>query len=686
MKRSLLLLGLFLYHGFILGQEDIHLDIEQIMEEVFPIQDRDANYEELYEALLLLYSHPLDLNVATREDLQSLFVLSESQINSFVTYRSTYGKLLSIYELQAVPEFDQATINRLLPFVTIREGSLTGDNRSLIAKILNEQNNYLLLRYDRTLEEKKGYTPPDSNSVNRYSGSPDRLYARFRVNHSRDFSLGFTAEKDAGEALTMDKNTSRYGADFYSYHIQVQNRGRIKNLILGDYQIQFGQGLVFGAGFNIGKGAESVTTTRRTNFGMLPYTSVVETGFFRGAGATVEISRHLELTGMYSRLGQDAIERSDETRRFVSSIQTSGFHRTPNEINAKNTVDEENTGLNLTLRKKRWTAGANVLFTRYSLPIVKAGSLANQYEFSGDHNQVYSGFISYNYQNFSLFGEVGRSSSGGTGTVAGLIAALSKKLETALVFRNYDRNFHSFYGDAFGELSRNINELGYYWGLKYTHNRKISFSCYYDSFAFGWVRSSTSAPSTGYEYLFRINYDPMKTSRLFFQYRRQSRGENVTVEDLDQNVRITEQGVKDNYILNLDHVLSERISFKSRIQWSSFDFFNTSTSGFAIAQDLNINFTRWRLSGRLALFDTDNFDNRQYIFERDVLYSFSIPALSGRGTRQYLVLQYKASRKLDFWLKYARTHFRDRDAIGSGLEQIDGNQRTLVRFQTRIRI
>ena len=689
MKRISLLVSIFAILGTAWCQEDNHLDIERVIEEVFPLQEQDANYEELYEALLLYYSHPLDLNTATQEELRSLFILSSKQVNAFEAYRVKYGKLLTLYELQAIPGFDLQTIQRLLPFVTVRESSFAADNRSLIKKILSEQNNYVILRYERTLEEQEGFTSPDTVTDNRYAGSPDKLYARFRVSHAKDFSIGMTAEKDAGESFAWDNRANRYGADFYSYHFQLQNRGRVKNLVLGDYQVQFGQSLVFGSGFNIGKGAESVATVRRTNLGTRPYTSVRETGFFRGGAATVEISKHLEMTTMYSRLKQDGIERTGEnngTSVFVSSLQTSGLHRTRSEIGARNTVVEENMGFNLEFHQGRWTSGVNVLRTSYSLPIRRRPVLANQFEFSGDNNMVYGAFVNYNFQNFTFFGETAQSASGGIGAVAGLVTALSQKMEAALVFRNYDRDFHSFYGDAFGEQSRNINERGYYWGLKYTHSRRISFSCYFDSFTFNWLRSSASAPSPGYEYLARFNYNWNKTSRFFFQYRRQSKYENIGTEDLEGNMRIASEGVRDNYILNLDHEISRTVSFKSRVQWSTFDLGQLTSSGFAAAQDVNIRHDKWRFSGRIALFDTDDFDNRQYIFERDVLYAFSIPALSGQGTRKYLLVQYKANRRLDFWVKYARTSFRDREAVGSGLEEIQGSKRTVIRIQTRIKI
>ncbi|NVK85354.1 MAG: helix-hairpin-helix domain-containing protein, partial [Cytophagia bacterium] len=91
-------------------------------------------------------------------------------------------------------------------------------------------------------------------------------------------------------------------------------------------------------------------------------------------------------------------------------------------------------------------------------------------------------------------------------------------------------------------------------------------------------------------------------------------------------------------------------------------------------------------SGRIAIFDTEGAKNRQYAYERDVLYSFSIPAYSGEGIRNYLLIQYKLNRKIDVWARIARTTFYDRDEIGTGLETIDGDQRTDVKFQIRYKI
>ena len=141
----------------------------------------------------------------------------------------------------------------------------------LIQRILNEKNNYLMLRWERVLEDQKSIS-----SNNEFKGSPGKIYGRFRSQHSKDFSIGLTFEKDAGEQFAWSPDSNQYGFDYYSFHFLKENVGKFKKVIVGDYQMQFGQGLILGAGFNPGKGAETITTVRRSSPGIKPYASVLE--------------------------------------------------------------------------------------------------------------------------------------------------------------------------------------------------------------------------------------------------------------------------------------------------------------------------------------------------------------------------------------------------------------------------
>ena len=658
------------------------IDLEDFAERLFQVQNDDVIYEDLYESLLLFYSNPINLNNTTREELASLFILSPSQLSAFFKHIDNTGKLLSIYELQAIEGFDNATINSLLPFVTLIENQ--NDNLPLFKKIINEENKYLILRHFNVLEDQLGYDPSNDN---RYNGGSNRLYGRFKASHTRDFSVGFTFEKDPGEPLGFNKVEQTNGFDFYSYHFQVYNRGKIKALALGDYQLQFGQGLVFGAGFNPGKGAETVATIKRSSLGVRPYSSVLESGFFRGGAVTVQ-HNNLELTTFYSRLNQDGNAQNDTTftdfDEFVSSIQATGFHRTDNELSNKNRILEQDFGGNLTYQKGSLEVGANFLYTQYSLPIFRRPNNYNQFEFRGDRNYVGSIYANYIWQNFILFSEVAQSKSGGIGTVGGFATSLSKFIDFSMVFRNYHRDFHSLYGNAFGESTRNINEQGVYWGIKIKPSRRYFFTAYYDKFSFPWLKFRTEAPSDGYEYLIRANYALSRNVLIYAQWRQEA--DQLTINELGGNLNKLVDTRKNNYIANLDYQVSRRLSLRSRVQWSDYLEGGRSSSGIAVMQDITLKYRKFRFSGRMALFDTEDFENRQYVYERNVLYAFSIPAYNGVGIRNYVLFQYNPTRKINLWARYARFKFQDRDVVGSGNEQSIGNTRSEIVLQMRIKL
>ncbi len=672
------------------------VNLDQFILNLFPVQDEDLDYEDIYETLFQYYRTPLDLNRATREELQSLFVLSELQINSFLDYREKYGKLLSIYELQSVPSFDLGTIYNFVPFAQV---SPNPDRpQSLLKRIVSEKNNYLLLRYDRVLEQQKGFTDEASPSQT-YLGSPGRLYARFRVSHSRDFSLGFTLEKDNGEQLTWNTKKREYGADFISYHAYFENKGRFKKIMLGDYQMQFGQGLLLAGGFGIGKGAESVQGIRRSNLGIRPYTSALETGFFRGIATTYQLNKRIDLTGFYSRIRRDGTFRAftdsteAELESFIETLRTTGFHRTNNEIAGKGLFIEQSMGGNALYSNldQSLQIGLTGIYTHYNLPFQRdqssqRDSLLYLFEFRGKTNYNLVMNFSYNWQNFAFFGEGARSQSGGMGFVGGLVASLSPQIEFAYHYRHYDKDFHTFFGSALGEGTRNINESGMYWGIKITPIvRKLVLSAYYDSFRFPWLRFRVDAPSQGYEWLARMTYSFNRSTRIFLQVRQEAKDRNVSSQDSQGAFRQISLGNKRNYLINIDYGNSKIFRLQSRIQFSTFDFNGKRTSGFALVQDLGADLGKLTLNARFALFGTDDFDNRQYVFEKDVLWAFSIPAYAGQGLRSYLLLRYQATRKLDFWIRYARFDYRNQETVSSAGDLIQGNTRSEIKAQMRVK-
>ena len=655
------------------------IDVAKIADEIYGIQDLDLNYEELYENLLQLHSHPLDLNRVSDEELRFVKVLTEHQIKSLLNYRKENNSFISIYELQAVPGFDLHTITLFAPFITVKDPSAAIDQQ-LLNRLLKESDNYFLVRYERTIQNKAGHTP-GIDSASQFKGSPNKLYVRFRSSKAGDFSVGFTAEKDPGEVITWNTSKKYYGFDYSSFHVQLQNKGKLKNLVIGDFQSQFGQGLMLGGIFGTGKGGETITTTRRSNVGVMPYTSVHEAGYLRGAAATTELIPHLYLTGFYSNVLRDANLAIDTTSDAITAFQTTGLHRNDNELSKRKVVRDKNWGIALNYKIDGLDVGLMFNTVTFNANVSRNMTPYNQFVFQGKENSNVGTYINYTFQSMTFFSEFARSLGGGNAITGGVLWSVTDKFDLSVLFRKFDRNFYSFYSNAFSENSSPQNESGIYWGWKHRTDYKITFSGYVDLFKFPWLKYRTYAPSVGHEWLLRLTYQPSRKVALFVQGREEVKDRNIS----DNTMRyLTAEGKKANYMISIEFGLRQKLKLKTRAQFSTYRFNDVKTCGFVLLQDISADMGKFQITGRYALFDTDDYDNRQYVYENDVWLAYSMPAYAGVGIRKILMIEYKLNRFMSFWLRYASMRYPNEEKIGSGVEAIGTNIKNDIKFQVRI--
>ncbi|HTJ48279.1 MAG TPA: helix-hairpin-helix domain-containing protein [Cyclobacteriaceae bacterium] len=687
MKKYLVLfLLLFLFTAIINSQAQNYstknIDVSTLVEELFPFQDQDLNYSDLYENIVQLLSNPIDINKASPEELRFLHILSEIQIQNLINHRADNGDLISIYELQTIPEYDIQTIKKIAPFIRINDQSQY-INQSLVKRVLTEDNNYFLTRYERNLELKKGFDR-EVTDAQKFKGSPDKLYFRFRTSNPGDFSFGFTAEKDAGEYLSWNTKNNQYLFDYLSFHLQVQNKGKIKNLIIGDFQNQFGQGLTLGGAFAMGKGSETITSIRRSNVGSLPYTSINESGYLSGLTLTQEVKRNVYLTTFVSRTKPDAtIVEEASGQSTISSFTISGLHRNAGELEKRKSCIELDYGAVINYKNKSLDAGLIYNNTEFNLPVIKKLLPYNQYAFTGRQNQNTGAFINYSLQNFLLFGELSKSIHYGNGFVFGVLNSLTPKLDVSLLYRNYDKNFYSFHNNAFSENTSPQNESGMYWGWKYRHTNKITLSGYFDYFQFPWLRFRSYSPSMGHEWLSRITYQLTKTNQLYIQYREEKKARN---DNDSTNLYHVSDGLKHNFWIGANYSMDRKLSMKTRAQFSSFKIDDKQTQGMAIMQDVSLDLGRFDITTRYALFDTDDYDNRQYCYEQDVWLAYSLPAYYGKGSRYFVLIQFNLAKKISLWLRFSRTQYIDRKTISSGMDAINGSSLSDIKFQLRLQL
>ena len=681
-------LSLPFYYGWAQNEITENLNFERVIENLLPQQEFDLDYNDLYDRLFTLYSNPLDLNKVKRTDLQSLFFLTEEQISGLLEYKESYGKILSYFELLSIEGFEKETVQRLIPFVIIDLNPV----ESLKTSISHPDNHELFLRYQTTLEQKKGYTTADTTSsgrvTSRYAGDPNRLYARYLYSKSRQYSFGFTVEKDPGERITWDPQTSRYGLDYYSFHGMIENRWIFKKIVIGDFSMDYGQGLIYGSGIRIGKGFEPVTTIRRNNLGIRPYRSVYENKNFSGIAIST-MGKSLEFNVFYSYINRDAILREDTIAvqdQFISYIQTIGLHRTPSEINAKHSLSDQSFGGNVNFKtgNRKMEIGLNGIYTKYNFPLLPNSRKYNQFEFRGLTNHLGGLYFNYYLKNAHVFGEMAVSKSKGKAISTGIVASLSSQIQASIHYRNYDKNFHSFYGKAFGENTKIGNEQGIYWGLRILPISKLVITTYFDFFNFPWLKYQVDAPSQGKDFMISGTYLVNQNLNFRFQYRNKTKEMNYKDEELPYV--LIEPKTTERLLLDMDFAINANFSMKTRIQGSHVDFNSKTGTGFILAQDIIYTQQKYSLSTRFAIFDTDNYDNRQFIYERDLLYVYSIPSFYNQGVRYYIVGRYNLSKNVSFWIKFAQTKYYGTETIGSGLERIIGETKSNLSFQFRLRL
>ena len=84
-------------------------------------------------------------------------------------------------------------------------------------------------------------------------------------------------------------------------------------------------------------------------------------------------------------------------------------------------------------------------------------------------------------------------------------------------------------------------------------------------------------------------------------------------------------------------------------------------------------------------FHTDDYDSRVYASERGLLYTFHTPSFYGRGFRCSARLRYDLNKTFMLLAKFGQTVYRDREAIGSGNDEIPGNRKADLQLQLRIK-
>ncbi len=653
------------------GQPDIV--IGEIVEDIQEDYPDETDYSELYENLWFYYQNPLNINLATEDQLAELVFLNDGQIRSILEYRRKYYGFKTIYELNYVPVIDRQTARRLVYFI------YCGDRYaqdSFALKDVVKGSNMLVTKVELTVEKQKGYIPDEGETP--YAGNPVKNMVKYQHDNSYGLSYGLTMEKDAGEEWFQGSNKAGY--DFYSGYLLLARPGRIlRQVVVGDYHLNFGQGLALHTGFGFGKSANSMDFIK-SDYGLKAYRSVTEFGFLRGAAATVE-KNNISTTFFVSHSSGDGSLQIDSVNEenYITSLLENGLHRTENEIQKKNAMLQTMAGLISSFSFSKLEAGLCLLGGQYSPPLYKDTTLYNMNNLYRKNFMNLSVSFNYVYRNFYIFDETAFDGQKLAG-ISGVMANLTENFSTGLLFRYYPSGYFAPFSNSFAESGSMENEMGLYWAINYRPSSKWLVSASIDNFKFPSPRFGVDLPSAGNEYLVDIKYFHNYYLNMYARVKYEVKDKNTSgtegpLKQIDPASRLSLR-------YHLNYKINYNLGLKMRVEYSGYRMKENLSHGFLSYEELYYLWIpdRLKVSARYMLFNTDDYNARIYAYESDVMYAFSSPSFSGKGAKYYLLLSFKPLDNLTLQCKAGRLQYFDRETTGSSYQETSVPHKTDIRF------
>lgn len=618
--------------------------------------------EEAFDTLCEMENQPMDINTATREELERLPFLSERQVEDIFDYLYTHGPMLSLGELMAIPSIDY--YERLLLCHFIRVGELPKAKPIPLGKALRYTRGTAMLTGTIPTYDRKG----DRNG---YLGYKYRHSLRLELKATERIRVGFSASQDAGEPLFAYANT--WGYDHYAYFFQLRQIRALQNLILGHYNVQWGMGLIAHTGFSLGKQA-TLTSLGRTSNGFRPTASRSSTSYFQGVAATVGIGKQFTVSGFASMRPHDGtLNKDGET---VATIVKTGYHRTPTEMAKKNNLTSTSAGLNASWRKRGFHLGASAIYTHLSRTL--RPNTATLYRLHYPQGaDFFNASIDYGYchPDFTISGETATDKHGNIATINSVALTLPFDLNILALYRYYPVGYASLHASSLSDGGRVQNEQGFYLGAEWKPNLTFSLSAYADYAHFPWARYRVSRSSSSFDGVIssrlrlRGRWTLSARYRLRARYRDNER-KTAIIRHTGHRTRlsVTYEGGLWTTTTQADYAVTE---YKERDR------------GFMLTQQGDFRYRWLQASASVSYFKTDSYESRLYAYERGPLYSFGLSSYNGHGLRTSIMARADISERWMVTAKVGLTHYYDRNVISSGLQQIDGSNKTDVDLQVR---
>ncbi len=659
---QVLALSLLLSNNLHSLTDTLFIDTEDILEIITEEISNESDNSELFDRLEYFITNPVNINTAELKDLLIIPLLDIYSANVIINHRKKFGYFFSVKELYTIRELNNETVNNIIQFVTV------DSRQSQTEKLIPEKNSSLseisLLRYNirsriaNDLQTRKGFTE------NRYAGSKLKNYNRLLIRQSQTYQAGILTDKDPGE--------SSY-TDFISFHLMAKEIGIVKSLVLGDYLLEFGQGLALWSLYPISKSSDAIYPVKKNARGIRAYTSSTEMGFFRGAASSFQFDG-FQFSAFYSQNKFDA--SLDQETGMITSRPLDGYHRTESEIARKNNANEKLFGTALQYYP---IGNVNMGLLFYEVSLSNPVQSSSFFGLNGDEFRYYSFFYDALFLNMNVFGEFSYDQNS-VASINGFEMSVTKYFSFVTAFRNYPSKYKNYKGSGFGERSgATHNETGFYTGFKWRLPVGL-LNVYYDQFKYPYRTFNNVSPSEGEEFFIELTSKPFSKSETKIRYKFENKDISQTLIGLRQVTKRLRQSAR----VELIHSISKKLRVRSRVEINHFNIkaSEQKEQGYLFFQDFRY-FPAGDITiyARIIFFITDSFNSAIYEYENDLTGIMTNLPMYGEGMRWYLMARYKLIPGITFSLKYSETYKPKERTLSSGNNLIPNNVDNKISLQ-----
>ena len=558
--------------------------------------------EQTFELLSHWFSHPLSVNAASKSRLLSSGLFTPYQVATLTDCRDRSGDILSLAELSLIDGFSPEIASALAPFISLRSDSLPGQSDQSAGS--------------RGSTHKLQFR----NSVRIQDGA--------EVGYGMKYRLSCENGIEAGIGLNRSYTEKKYWPAGGTFFLAYYGKGHLGKILVGDYNLRFGQGLAVWTGFSM----SSITFPEsffRRSYGISPCISYSTGSSLKGIAADFLFGRFTLSLSM----GLDGLDKALSRKLYGRDFPTELLSLRP--------------CANLAWNGRRITASFTV-----------AGNSGSLGESAGNFSDVLlSGDFRCCLRGVDLFSEVAFNAIGqDVSAIVGTVFRPKGLLEAGVYAKYLNDTYSVAFGGRFSAGPKvHLAGKNAFGSSVAKHSGNFTLECsWFDYEKFRGHPSGGQIRLT-FNYFLRLNPSISLDFRLC--QRNRTAGER------------------------------NRSELRSRFVWT--DGIWTASAVVQAVHCTGLGLLGYAEGGRnsekisfylrAGAFRIDNWEDRLYVYERDMPGNFNVPSFRGRGVWTSAYFSYKPSRKVKLYLRTAYTGYPFENSA-------DGGQKNFRPGRTEVKI